>query len=312
MAKVKHKEVADYIEPLNMNGLKGRMLRVPAPTGKKREILFVYGHHSSLERWWGVIQDLNQYGAVTMPDLPGFGGMDSFYKIGQKPSIDAMADYLATFIKLRYKHKKISVSGLSFGFVIATRMLQRYPDLVDKVDMFISVVGFSHHEDFAFSRRRYWFYRILAAFFSYRIPAFFFKNIALNPLVLRVAYHKTNNAKIKFANTDKTNHKAQMDFEIHLWHCNDVRTYMYTANQFLKVDNCNKQINLPLWHVSVKDEQYFNHYLVLQHLKVIFKKVTVVVSSMDSHAPSIIADVKAAAPLLPTKLRRVLARNIKT
>src|SRR5581483_6795608 len=77
---------ADYIVPLNMNGLQGRMLHLPAPAGRKREILLLYGHHSSLERWWGIAQVLNRYGAVTMPDLPGFGGMDSLYKIGRKPS----------------------------------------------------------------------------------------------------------------------------------------------------------------------------------------------------------------------------------
>src|ERR1039458_3592274 len=81
------KDIADYIVPLNINGMDGRMLRLPAPKGKPAELLFVYGHHSSLERWWGLAQVMNRYGAVTMPDLPGFGGMDSFYKIGKKPSI---------------------------------------------------------------------------------------------------------------------------------------------------------------------------------------------------------------------------------
>jgi pimeloyl-ACP methyl ester carboxylesterase len=103
----------------------------------------VYGHHSSLERWWGVVQDLNQYGGVTMPDLPGFGGMQSLYKIGEKPDVDTLADYLAAFVKLRYKRRRVTIAGLSFGFVVATRMLQRYPDLVKKVDLLISVAGFA-------------------------------------------------------------------------------------------------------------------------------------------------------------------------
>ena len=40
--------------------------------------------------------------------LPGLGGMDSFYSIGLKPSLDNMADYVASFIKLSYKRKKVS------------------------------------------------------------------------------------------------------------------------------------------------------------------------------------------------------------
>src|SRR5262245_38040269 len=129
--------MSDHIRPLEMNGLKGRMLFMPAPKNKKRNILLVYGHHSSIERMYGVAEDMNQYGEVIMPDLPGNGGMDSYYKIGIKPTLDTMADYLAAFIKLRYKNKRVTICGMSLGFVITTRMLQKYPDLTKKVDLLI-------------------------------------------------------------------------------------------------------------------------------------------------------------------------------
>ncbi len=167
----------DHIQPLNMNGLTGRMLYMPAPKNKKRHILLIYGHHSSLERMYGVAEDLNQYGSITMPDLPGFGGMDAFYKAGLKPTLDNFADYLAAFIKLRFKDKKITIAGMSFGFVIATRMLQKYPKLTTKVDLMISVVGFCHHDDIIFTRPRFLFYRYTAAFFDHRLTAPFFHNV---------------------------------------------------------------------------------------------------------------------------------------
>lgn len=302
-------QAAEYIHPLNMNGLKGRMLRLPPPKGKKREILFIYGHHSSLERWWGVVQDMNQYGGVTMPDLPGFGGMDSFYKVGRKPTIDNLADYLASFIKLRYKGKRLTIAGLSFGFVVATRMLQNYPDIAKKVDLVVSVVGFAHREDFVFSKRRYWAYRLGAGMFAYRPTAFFFKNTFLNPLILRLAYSKTYNAREKFKDKDKAEHKQVMDTEIHLWHTNDVWTHWYTVTEFLKLDNCNKQVNLPLWHVSVKADRYFDNHLVEQHMRIIYTgDFKHAISKMDSHAPSVIGDIKTAKPLMPTALRRVLSK----
>jgi pimeloyl-ACP methyl ester carboxylesterase len=167
MKQTKEPAAADFIVPLNMNGLQGRMLRLPAAkSDNKRELLIVYGHHAKLERWWGLIQNFNEFGNVTMPDLPGFGGMDSFYKIGQKPSIDNLADYLASFIKLRYKRRRLTIVGISFGFVIATRMLQRYPELAKRVDMVISCVGFAHHDDFTFSKPRMHFYRTLVRLIS--------------------------------------------------------------------------------------------------------------------------------------------------
>jgi pimeloyl-ACP methyl ester carboxylesterase len=300
---------ADYIEPLNINGLEGRMLHLPAPAGKDKEILFVYGHHSSLERWWGLMLTLNHYAAVTMPDLPGFGGMDSFYKIGKKPSIDNMADYLAAFIKLRYKRKKIIIAGMSFGFIVATRMLQRYPELTKKVILLVSIVGFAHKDDFTFSRTRYYGYLWTSRIVSHRPASTLFRYVGLNRHVLHAIYARTHNAKHKFALAQsKEEFEYLMNVEVGLWQDNDVRTYMYTTTEFLQLDNCKIRIDLPLWHVSAKADHFFDSNLVEQHMRVIFKDFNTVQANLMTHAPSVIADEKMAAPLLPPKLRRVLAR----
>lgn len=307
---VKNKlDINDYIYPLNMNGLRGRMLRLPPPKGKKREILYVYGHHSSIERWWGLAQELNRYAGVTVPDLPGFGGMDSFYKIGRKPTVDTLADYLATFIKLRYKRRRVTVMGLSFGFVVVTRMLQRYPDLAKKIDLTVSVVGFSHKDDFAFTKPRYWALRSGAAFFSLWLPSKLLRYTLLNSLILRTFYGRLEFAQDKFANLSNEERKRMLDFEVHLWHANDIRTHCYTANQFFKIDNCQQQVDVPLWHIWVPADRYFDHHRVEQHLQIIFKEFKQTKSRMSGHAPTIIAEAEEAAPLIPPALRRWLNKD---
>ncbi len=283
---------------------------MPAPSGKKREILLVYGHHTSLERLYGLAEVLNDYGAFTMPDLPGFGGMDSFYKLGQKPTIDAMADYLATFVKLRYRRKHVSILGISLGFVIVTRMLQRYPDLVKKVDLLVSGVGFSHHDDFIFSRNRDRFYRSIATVFSLKAPSLFFRNVCLSPIVLKLAYSKTRNAKEKFSGLTKAERKAIMAFEIHLWHCNDVRTYMAMAKAFLTLDNCQRKVDLPVWHIKAENDRYFDTHSVEQHMRVIFSDFHGVKSQVKDHGPSIILDKSEAIHMLPPKIRQLLAEPV--
>lgn len=300
---------ADYIVPLYINGMNGRMLRMPAPADHNREILFIYGHHSTLERWWGLVQDLNQYGAVTMPDLPGFGGMDSFYKIGEQPTIDNLADYLAAFVKMHYKRRRFTIAGLSFGFVIATRMLQRYPDLADKVDMLVSVVGFAHYDDFTFSPARYRTYVTLSRFLSHKLPSIFFRNVALHPTLLRAVYARTHNAKHKFKNADKAEHRRLMDVEVNLWHANDVRTHWFTTVQLLTVNNCNKKVDLPVWHIAVEGERYFHNDRVEQHYRIIFRDFHQAISILDNHAPSVIATKEQAAPLIPQEIRDVLAKS---
>ena len=308
MAK-KSANPADFIVPLDINGLAGRMLYMPAPKGKKTEILFIYGQHSSLERWWGLAQYTNRFAAVTMPDLPGFGGMESFYKIGKRPTIDNLADYLAAFMKLRYKRKKVVIVGMSFGFVVATRMLQRYPELAKNVDILVSIVGFTHSDDFSFTRRRYWFLRILAMLIATRLGSLFFRYVCLSSNILRVVYHHTHNAKSKFKTAaDAEEHKRIMDLEVWLWHHNDTRTHALTSAEFLAFDNCKQRVELPVWHVTADADQYFDNHRVEQHMRIVFPEVHIIHSKLANHAPSVIADEKAASQLIPAQLRRVLAR----
>ncbi len=301
---------ADYIEPLNMNGLNGRMLHIPATGRAKREILVLYGHHALLERWWGLVQNFTDYGSVTMPDIPGFGGMDSFYKIGQQATLDNYADYLAAFIKMRYRKRRLSIVGISFGFLIATRMLQRYPELARRVDFFISAAGFMRSDDFIISRRRNLAFRCIAKVFSIPPLPYVFRYVALNKLVLRTAYVRTKSAKRKFAEAggDRDRFKRMLDMEIRLWHENDVRTYLQTTTELMTVDNCKKQINLPVWHIYTTNDHFFDHHIVEQHMRVVFSDFHGLSIKLKSHTISVIADKAEAAGLVPAQLRRAIRR----
>ena len=297
------------IQLLNMNGLNGRMLKLPSTKKSKhrnREILLMYGHHASLERMYGIAEALSEFGSVTVPDLPGCGGMESFHRLGMKPNLDTMADYVASFIKLRYRGKKITIVGMSLGFAVVTRMLQRYPEICGKVELLISVVGFSHRYDFIFSKYRKYSYLALASFFSHRLPAAFFYNVILHPTVIRVSYSKTHNAKKKLASLNSADKKTAMDFEVDLWRQDDTRTYMAMAVQFLTIDNCKQQIPLPVHHISVADDQYFDHSVVEQHMRVIFTDFIEHEAVLPNHAPSILATKKEADPFIPKSLKKLL------
>lgn len=295
----------EYLVPLNMNGLRGRLLRLPPKKGKSREILLVYGHHSSLERWYSFAQVLNDYGAVTMPDLPGFGGMDSFYKIGEKPDLDTMADYLASIVKLRYKNRRISVAGISYGFLVVTRMLQRYPEIAAKVDFVASIAGFAHHEDFKFTPRRTFAYKHLSRSFSNRPMSALFRNIALHPSVLRAVYHRTHNAKNKFEGYDEQQKKALTDFETILWRINDARTWISTSHTLFTVDNCTVRVDLPVHHIGVDEDNYFDNQLVEQHMRIIFSDFVLHKANLDRHVPNILADKKEATRMVPASVKKL-------
>ncbi len=300
---------ADYIVPLNINGLEGRMMHVPVEpeTKQPREILLIYGHHALLERWWGLVENLNQYGSVTMPDLPGFGGMDSFYKIGIKPDADAFADYLAAFIKLRFKRKRITIMAVSYGFVIVTRMLQKYPELTKKVDLLVSIVGFVHKEDFVYTPFQIGFYRRATRMFATRPFALLIRYAGLNRFVLTTLYSKLPNSKRRMIEVTPEEFNITMNFEVKLWQANDVRTHWLTTSQFFSLDNCTKKVDLAVIHVVSKEDHYFNNEIVKQHMLVVFSKYRRFTANSRAHTPSVLADKNAMGVLLPPGLRRILA-----
>lgn len=299
-------QAEDFIVPLNMNGLDGRMLRLPARRKAQPEILFIYGQHSSLERWWGLAMELNKLGAVTMPDLPGLGGMTPLYKIGQTPSLDNMADYLAAFVKLKFRNKKITIAAMSLGFVVVTRMLQRYPELTKKVNMLISIVGFSHGSDFVFSRRTRLFYKFTSWIFSRKWPSRLFRYTALQPAILRLVYHKTQHAKEKFEQMSGDEFERTMAVEINLWRINDIRTQFRHYLEMMGLDNTKQRVDLPVYHVTAKNDRYFNEVKVEENMRRIFNDFEIFYSAAPNHAPTIIASAKEAAPFMPPDLRRKL------
>jgi len=309
MAKQPLRKPADYIVPLNINGLEGRMLRVPAPPDREREILLIYGHHAMLERWWGLVENYNEYGAVTMPDLPGFGGMDSFYTIGRRPDIDAFADYLAAFIKMQYRRKQVTIVSISFGFLVATRMLQRYPELTKKVQMIVSIVGFMHKDDFVYTPARRIAYRYMSRFCATRPASLFIRYCCLNKLVVKTLTSLVPHSKRRFIEVSKEEFDYTMDFEVRIWQVNDVRTHWLTTYEFLNIDNCTKQIALPIYHVISEQDHYFNNEIVKQHMLVVFKDYHRYVARSKAHTPSILADKKAMRVLFPPGLQRVLNKS---
>lgn len=302
---------ADYILPLSIDGLKGRIMHLPAKFAGQREIVFIYGQHSSLERWWGLAQAFNEMGGVTMPDLPGFGGMATLYSIGKDAGVDNLADYLATFFKTKLKPQKVTVVAMSLGFVIATRMLQRHPELKKRVELLVSVVGFSCYGDFIFSSARVRFYRVVCGFFSHRVPAVFFQSVFLQPFYLRRAYKHSRFAKEKLSHLSGDEFKRTMEMEIVLWKINDLRTQMKTNHEMFTLDNRKVPVDLPVYYVASKRDRYFEHTRVEENLKKIFKSVKVFYTTDPNHAPTIIANAEQAAPFIPSGLRTELSKRPK-
>jgi pimeloyl-ACP methyl ester carboxylesterase len=253
--------------------------------------------------------NLREYGTVTMPDLPGFGGMESFSRIGKQPTIDNFADYLAAFVRLKYKRRRVTIIGISFGFVVATRMLQRYPELAKKVDILVSLVGFMHKDDFRFKPNNRKTMRLTARFFGMWLTARLIRYIGLNGPVIRTIYARLPAGKRRLSTMDPVEAREMLDFDVKLWQINDVSTHWRTTAEFLNLDNCKARIDLPVWHVGSKNDHYFDNGIIEQHMLVVFRGCTMVSIDAKAHTPNLLGDKTELGILLPARLRRVLAKQ---
>lgn len=295
---------ADYILPININGMDGRVLRVESPNRRnKREILFIYDLQSNLEKWWGLAVALKAYANVTIIDLPGLGGMDSFYSIGLKPTLDSMADYIAAYIKLKYKRKRLSVFGVGFGFVLVTRMLQRNPDVVNKVNLVVCLNGYAHKDDFKVKNSDRQIMKVYSYICSTKPVSDVLRLSLFNTPVLKLRYPLN---KIKASRRGPSKEFIRQ-FKIDLLRSTDVRTKMYLNLELLRLDNCKSRINKTLWHITTSNsDQNVDQKLVEQHFKIIFDKYQLLPTKLTSKMPLVLNDEKLAVKYLPAKLRRIL------
>lgn len=304
------KNAADYILPLNMNGLSGRMLKIPSrKKNRNREILFIAGQHTSIERIFGLGEYLSNFGNVTSPDLPGFGGMEPFYSINKKPTIDNMADYLAAFVKLRYRNRRITIIAVSYGFAVVTRMLQRYPEIVKKVDLLISISGIVDKNDFRWKRRYIIFFHLVTRILSHRSAAFIAKNMTIRAPLIKLLYSIAENKHPKLRDAQEKERKRRIDFEITLWKANDFRTWMETCVSMFRLELTGRYVDLPVHHVAVDSDHYFDNSVVEQHMRAIYKDFIMQKGKGQAHVPTIIATSKDAAIFIPTSLRNILNRK---
>lgn len=264
-------DIAQFIAPLNMNGLQGRMMVAPALKNRRRDILVVSGHHTKLEQWWDLVQKLQAYGTVTMPDLPGFGGMQSFRRIGKQPTVDNYADYLSAFVKMRYKHRRVTIIGVSFGFVVVTRMLQRYPELVGRVDILVSLAGFVHRDDFLITAGQRRILGVVARLISVRPLAWMLRHTVFALPKTYGLYDKLPVGQRRLLSMDSFAEYHPIASEKMLWRLNDLSSHWRVISSCMQIDNCHKKIDLPLWHICTQQGGFIDESVTKQHILIIYQ-----------------------------------------
>jgi len=300
---MKNISIADqYTTSINLAGLGSKIMYIPADGHKNHNILMVYGHFGTLSNYLKLAKDLTKYGNVTVPELPGFNNHESLYKIHDKPTIDELAEYLITVVNYRFRKKKVTIVGVGFGTVVVTRMLQRHPSIAKRVNIVISIDGMAHHDDLSSltsAKRR--LYATLFRIYSWRLPSEIIKNSNLPDSLLERIYC------IKNKNTQKQSEKQRLID----WRSHDFRTYMRTMSELMKLDNCQKTVNVKFAQVWSGTLACLDREVTNQHFQIIYENFQLIESSQKIS--------KRADPIkqmyritLPKQLLQLLLKTAKS
>ena len=196
----------------------------------------------------------------------------------------------------------------SFGFVVISRMLQMNPELCEQVDLVISIVGFSQKSDFKFKRKTYLLFRWCSSICSTFLVSAFLKHVILKGPVISLAYKSVADKHVKMKDADEDERKKRIKFEVFLWKCNDIRTYMDTTITMMKLDITDIKIDKDLMHVAVDADQYFDNRRVKKHLKLIYNSVDMHKAVVPNHAPTVIATEETARAFIPKSIRQKIVK----
>jgi len=292
------------VTPLSLMGLHGRMLVHPSrKAGTKRTIVYVYGIHGSLERFYGVMYFLARFGRVVVPDLPGFGGMETFYKVGRKPSLDEYGDYVAAFIAQELPEGKLTLIGLSYGFVVITRMLVRHPELCERVDLVVSAMGLADGRDLNLQPLAKAWAKALFVTGQARPLANAIQYFATRQWMLRLMY-MGNNPKMKAL--PQAERPGLIEFEAYLWACNDMQTYCVAMKELFSYRQPGAMVPLVVHHIETENDHWLDVAAAERHIAAIYRRVIVHNSTLKHHGGVAYDNEAEAEEIIPAGVVKLL------
>lgn len=301
-----------HIKQYIFHGLKGRYGHWPAnSTSAKRTFVIVYGQHASIERTMSLVEALKEFGDVYIADNPGFGGMESSFKIGQYPDLELYAKHLVNFIDKHVTHgRQLTLFGISYGFQIISETLHRYPRLYPRVEDVVCFVGFVQPSDFRMPP-------------SYRLPMVYlgalpgktwlgsklFQAIIRKKVVV-LAYLLSKPIQVKFKRLKASEAKRYAGEQADLWVLNDHRTHGATAWDFVKKNNLTgHRIPLNILHLGIPNDHIIDNDRVRQALKVMYQHLDAYDLRMEYHAPIDVDTPAKVRELLPEVLMKYWSKS---
>lgn len=216
----------EYVYFLDVNGMSGRHIKLPSKSlNSRRQIVVFGGFLSSAEKHFGLLDYLRQFGEVNYIDLPGYGGMDSLFEIGEFPMCDNYGDYIYSVLKTLKSISMPSIVCLGSSVIYVVNFMKRHPAARRWVRTVIHIEGI----DADVSKATYGELS--------RASSSLLKLASSKPSINKLLYRRLIGGI-----EDKELSEDEKSLLEHLVSCNDIRTHMSVLNE--QADSSNLSTDL--------------------------------------------------------------------
>lgn len=253
-------------------------------------VVLVYGHHSTLERWLPLARELTRFGCVWIPDLPGFGGMD------EEPdscNLDMYADHLAEFVSAVVGGGPLLLCGGSFGFVVIKEAVGRHRNLAMSSLGVVSVGGFVAGSSLKLKTWQKICIKVFARATRHRF-------VALSARALLLTYPAARLVDLTFgltrkrAGADRKRSAALCAADLALWRANSIATHWATLESMLGLRRA-RTLDLPCVHIQNPADPYISYSANVLALGRVFADLYVSAPEWVGHMPALDAPQEAYA-----------------
>jgi hypothetical protein len=222
--------------------------------------------------------------------------MDSFRRVGRKGTIEDYAEYLASFVQLRFKRRRVTIIAIGSGLAMVVRMCQRYPEIAKKVDQIVSVGGWLHHDDWLADKQSQAVAAILAKMLAApvigRLAGAYWLRAGLFNLL-----HQAGEALYQLCSLDPLLAGPTSLPAAERYRQPDAAAQWRLVAEGLQLDACQKRLAIPAYCLVDRLPLLVNNQVAEQHFRVVFEAPTFQVVGFSQ---------LAATELLTPKLRRLL------
>ena len=291
---------ADKVTTFRYGKLKGKIAYYKGTAKNKQRIVLLGGVHSSHERTDPFSSYLKRYGDVYAIDVPGFGEMGSFTKIGKDISYDSYGEFLYTVLKTQKLTKDVMIFTVSIGGQFVTRMLQMYPETHQWISKVIGFVTFGSSKDFNIKQPKWTYFNLLVRTASYRPVAWVMEKTFFSRVGIWLFVNISAQFRPKVKSADPELYKKRIKMELYLWNSNDHHTHAATARMMFDTDLrkfSDELIPVPMHNVVTAEDQYVDNKEVKKTMRDLYSDYNHYEIEQDVHMPSLIANDEEVAKM---------------